>query len=296
MPNRSASPILPYCSNDVARSLAVSFLAIAVLVAPEVRAQAPASEPKADQAALADAIELKNGAYLRGLILEVDPASHLTIKLPTGEVRKIPVAEIVSAERSGRPLKFTESSAQPAPATAAGAAPVTPPVPTEPPKRELDRLLLAIPGPRVKLTLNANREAFLERRIGSGDSAYTAYHFVCQLPCTAELPAHDPVPYRIDGDSTEATEWFQLPRYNARVRGELVSNMWPIWPRAMLVGGVLFSLVGGGMIAGWALADGAPAVRDVGIGLAATGGVFFLTSGIMFLARPESSYEIERQP
>jgi hypothetical protein len=278
------------CSKDVARSLAVSFLAIAVLVAPEVRAQAPASEPKADQATLADAIELKNGAYLRGLILEVDPASHLTIKLPTGEVRKIPVAEIVSAERSGRPLKFTESAAQATPAPAAAAAAV------EPPKREIDRLLATVPGPRVKLTLNANREAFLERRIGSGESAYTAYHFVCQLPCTAELPALDPVPYRIDGDSTEATEWFQLPRYNARVRGELVSNMWPIWPRAMLVGGVLFSLVGGGMIAGWALADGAPAVRDVGIGLAATGGVFFLTSGIMFLARPESSYEIERQP
>jgi hypothetical protein len=301
MPNRfGIADFALRCSKDVARSLAVSFLAIAVVVAPEVRAQAPAPEPKADQAALADAIELKNGAYLRGLILEVDPASHLTLKLPTGEVRKIPVAEIVSAERSGRPLKFTESTAPStpaqAPAGATGTAPSTPTVPTEAPKRELDRLLLAVPGPRIKISVNANRDAYLERRIGSAESAYTAYHFVCQLPCTTELPALDPVPYRIDGDSTEATEWFQLPRYNARVRGELVSNMWPIWPRAMLVGGVLFSLVGGGMIAGWALADGAPAVRDVGIALAATGGVFFLTSGIMFLARPESSYQIERQP
>ena len=294
----------------MSRSLAVCLLAFAsCTIAPEVCAQAPASEPKSDPAALADAVELKNGAYLRGLILEVDPASSLTIKLPTGEVRKIPVGEIASAERSGRPLKFVE----PATPAAAPAAPAAPPTPTAtagvaaattaraapaaaPPQRELDRILAGIPGPRVRLKLDANRPSFLERRIGSELSDYVAYHFVCELPCTAELPANDPVPYRLDGDATEATEWFQLPRYNAKVRGELVSNMWPIWPRAMLVGGVLFSLVGGGMIAGWALTDGAPAVRDVGIGLAATGGVFFLASGIMFLARPESSFEIERQP
>jgi len=278
------------------------------LIAPEVCAQTPTPDPKSDPATLADAVELKNGAYLRGLILEVDPASSLTIKLPTGEVRKIPVGEIASAERSGRPLKFVEPATPPVPppaaagavAGAAATATVSPnaaaTTTAAPAAREIDRILTAIPGPRVKLTLDADRPSFLERRIGSELSDYVAYHFVCELPCTVELPANDPVPYRLDGDATEATEWFRLPRYNAKVRGELVSNMWPIWPRAMLVGGVLFSLVGGGMITGWALTDGAPAVRDVGIGLAATGGVFFLASGILFLARPESSFEIERQP
>jgi len=272
----------------VSRSLALSFFVLTALVAPEVRAQAPASEPKVDQAALADAIELKNGAYLRGLILEVDPASHLTIELPTGEVRKIPIADIESAERSGRPLKFIES----APA-ATKSAPKAAPAESEPSRRELDRLLAAIPGPRVKLSLDANRDAYFERRIGSGLSDYIAYHLVCQVPCSSEVPALDPVPYRIDGDRTEPTEWFQLPRYDARIKADLVSNMWPIWPRAMLVGGVIFSLVGGGMLAGWALADGSDAVRDVGIGLSAAGGVFFLTSGVLFLVRPHSTYVIE---
>jgi hypothetical protein len=287
----------------VPRSLLVSFL-LAALVAPEVRAQAPASAPKADQARLADAVELKNGAYLRGLILEVDPASHLTIELPTGEVRKIPVAEIAAAERSGKPLKFVESSAPPA---APAAAPVAAaPANTKPPERELDRILSAIRGPRIKLTLEANEEAFFERRIGSklaeqttGASGLTGtvgYHLVCQVPCTAELPALDSVVYRIDGDRTEPTDWFRLPRYNARIKADLVSNMWPIWPRAMLVGGTIFSLVGGGMLAGWALADGSDGVRNVGIGLAATGGVFFLASGVLFLTRPHSTYEIERMP
>jgi hypothetical protein len=273
----------------VSRSLACSFFVLAALVAPEVRAQAPASEPKVDQASLADAIELKNGAYLRGLILEVDPASHLTIELPTGEVRKIPIAEIESAERSGKPLKFIESATAAAP-TARPVAPAS-----EPSQRELDRILAAIPGPRVKLTLEANRDAYFERRIGSGLSDYVAYHLVCQVPCSNEVPALDPVPYRIDGDRTEPTEWFQLPRYNARIKADLVSNMWPIWPRAMLVGGVIFSLVGGGMLGGWALADGSDTVRDVGIGLAATGGVFFLASGVLFLVRPHSTYVIEPQ-
>ncbi|HEX6275831.1 MAG TPA: hypothetical protein VFZ53_22470 [Polyangiaceae bacterium] len=287
----------------MARSLAVSFLALAVLAAPEVRAQVPASDPKADQARLADAIELKNGAYLRGLILEVDPASHLTIELPTGEVRKIPVGEIASAERSGKPLKFTEPVA-PAPGAVAKATAPAPEAKAE--QRELDRILSAIRGPRVNLKLESNEEAFLERRIGSklaeqatGPSALTGtvgYHLVCQVPCDVELPAYDPVVYRIDGDRTEPTEWFRLPRYNARIKADLVSNMWPIWPRAMLVGGTIFSLVGGGMLAGWALADGSDGVRNVGIGLAATGGVFFLASGVLFLTRPHSTYEIERQP
>jgi hypothetical protein len=275
----------------VSRSLLFASLTIAaVLAAPLARAQAEAPTAQAD-GALTDAVEMKNGAYLRGLILEVDPSSHLTLKLPTGEIRKIPVSEIAAAERSGKPLKFVESQAAEAPKPK---APVSPEA--QPSQRELDRLLAQIPGPRVKLTLEANTDAFLERRIGSGTSNYVAYHFVCPVPCAVDLPANDPVPYRLDGERTEPTEWFQLPRYNARIKGDLVSNMWPIWPRAMLVGGVIFSLVGGGMLAGWALADGSDGVRNVGIGLAAAGGVFFLTSGVLFLARPHSSYEIERAP
>ncbi len=235
---------------------------------------------------------MKNGAYLRGLILEVDPSSYLTLKLPTGEVRKIPVSEIAAAERSGKPLKFVESQTAEASKPKAAA----PPAEAQPAQREVDRLLAQIPGPRVRLKLEANTDAFFERRIGGGDSNYVAYHFVCPVPCTVDLPANDPTPYRLGGERTEATDWFQLPRYNARIKGDLVGRMWPLWPRAMLVGGVIFSLVGGGMLAGWALADGSDGVRNVGIGLAATGGVFFLTSGVMFLLRPHSTYEIERVP
>ena len=278
------------------RPLAFSLVALAAaLIAPDIEAQNAATQgQQAEGGALADAVEMKNGAYLRGLILEVDPASHLTLKLPTGEIRQIPISEVAAAERSGKPLKLPESAA-PA-AVPSAPLPKAPPPTADPSQREIERLLATIPGPRVKLTLHANRDAFLERQIGGADSDYVAYHLVCKVPCQLELPALDPVPYRLDGRRTEATEWFQLPRYNARVEANLVSNMWPLWPKALLVGGFIFGLTGGGMLAGWALADGSDAVRDVGIGLAVTGGVFFVASGVMFLVRPESSFKVERQP
>src|SRR5688500_1919748 len=170
MPIMSASPVGPFSHRpcDVKRSLSFSLLTLAAaLVTPRTWAQNQASEPS-PQAILADAVELKNGAYLRGLILEVDPASHLTLKLPSGEVRRIPVAEIVSAERSGRSLKLPNAPATPsATPTAPSEAPPASetPAPKAKPGRELDRILAAIPGPRVTLTVTANRDAYLERLI-----------------------------------------------------------------------------------------------------------------------------------
>src|SRR6185503_19146483 len=261
MPIRSASPfdLFPRSARarrDVKRSLSVSLLALAAaLVTPHAWGQTQAPEPTSQAGALSDAVELKNGAYLRGLILEVDPTSHLTLKLPNGDVRRIPIGEVAAAERSGRPLKLPGAQAPaPAPPKEAPSAPGTK---AAPPTRELDRLLAAIPGPRVTMTVLAGRDAYLERQIGSGDNAdLVAYHLVCRAPCRMQLPALDPVRYRIDGRRTEATEWFHLPRYNAKLQADLVSDMWPLWPRALLVGSVIFGVIGGSMIGGYALADG----------------------------------------
>jgi hypothetical protein len=96
------------------------------------------------------------------------------------------VSEIVSAERSGRPLTFVKAEAPPV-----NASPKRHRSP--PPSSRSARSTAfspAIPGPRVKLTLSANYDAFLERRIGREhvQSNYVAYHFICQVPCTDELP------------------------------------------------------------------------------------------------------------
>jgi len=307
---RSASlldPLLREAQRDVKRSLSVSLLALAAaLVSPHASGQTRASEPsQAD--AVADAVELKSGAYLRGLILEVDPASHLTLKLPSGAVRQIPIAEVASAERSGKPLKLgaalepagaATAVLPPAPPSSARAATepasaASPPSTPPPHTREIDRLLAAIPGPRVKLSIEASESAFLQREIGTSSGTLVAYHLVCQIPCKLELPALDPIRYRIDGNRTEATEWFKLPQSDARIRAELASDTWTLWPPGLLVAGSVLALVGGGMIAGYALADGSEGVRNVGIGLAAGGGVLLGTSGVLYLVRPTSTLSIE---
>ncbi|HEV8547817.1 MAG TPA: hypothetical protein VGQ57_02295, partial [Polyangiaceae bacterium] len=83
----------------------------------EARSQT-ASTPS--EAAVADSVELKNGGYLRGLIVEVEPASHVSLRMPDGQLRRIPVAEIEAAERNGKPLVLAP------PAPGATPSPVTP--------------------------------------------------------------------------------------------------------------------------------------------------------------------------
>jgi len=273
-------------------------------------------QPTATDAAVADAIELKNGGYLRGLIIEVDPQSHVSVRLPDGQVRRIPIADIESAERGGKALSIHPPSgttappepASPPPGTAppASAAPVAAapvaaaPVAGAPPTRhgegELDRILDAIPGPRVWIEAHSNRSAFLERRIGDADEDLVAYHLVCKLPCRADLPAGDPAPYRIANLRLAPTEWFQLPQYNARVRANLASDMWPVWTRSMLVGGFVFGIVGGSFIGINELSGKKTWARDTGLVVAGVGGAFFLTSGLFWLLSPHSSYELERLP
>jgi hypothetical protein len=273
--------------------------------------QAP---PAAGESALTDAVELKNGGYLRGLILEVDPTSHLSLRLPDGQVRRIAIADVASAERGGRPLNLA-AGATPAPATAtpiapspAAPPPVATPAPTAPaparaqpgsPPRveaELEKIISAIPGPRVRLEAHANRSSFLERRIGDADDDIIAYHLVCKLPCRVDLPAGDVVPYRIANLRLQPTDWFQLPKHNARIEADLASDMWPVWTKSMLVGGIVFGLVGGSMLGINELSGKKPWARDTGLVLSGVSGAFFLTSGLFWLFSPETSYTVERTP
>ena len=257
-----------------------------------VSAQTP---PVVADTAIADAVTLKNGSYLRGLIIEVDPASHVSLRLPDGQVRRIEIAEIQSVERGGKPLGLGEAPA------ALGAAAVAPPVATAPvpataaeQTSDLDRVLAKIPGPRIRLETEANRAAFLQRRIGDADEDVVAYHLVCKVPCSVELPAADPVPYRIGYGRFQPTDWFALPKYSAHVKAELVSDIYPVWMRSMLVGGFTFGVVGGAMY-GINQATGKKEwARETGFVLLGLSGACFLTSGLFWLFSPHSSYTIER--
>jgi len=273
------------------------------------KAQSQAVREAALDLSLADAVELKNGGYLRGFIVEFEPASHLSLRMPDGRVQRFPIVEIKSAERAGRPLELTSAAITPIPSSAASApngsamagASSTPPaaVSTLDTKRgetELDRLLAAVPGPRIQLDASADQMAYLQRVIGDVEGDVVAYHLVCKLPCRVKLPAGDSLQYRIANSRLEPTDWFKLPNYSARARAHLVSDMWPLWPRAMLVGGVTFGIAGGTFLGINALGVDKTWVKNTGLALAGVSGAFFIASGLLWLLRPESSLSIERAP
>jgi hypothetical protein len=269
------------------------------------------TQPAVSDTAIADAVELKDGTYLRGLIIEVEPANHVSLRLPDGQVRRIAIENVKSAERGGKSLELglaptAMPSAAPlvggaaaASAGPAGPAPVVAPAPAvggPEASTDLGRVLATIPGPRIRLQTQANRPAFLERRIGDADEDVVAYHLVCKVPCSVELPAADPVPYRIGYSRLQPTNWFALPKYSARVKADLASDMYRVWTRSMLVGGFVFGTVGGTMYGINEASGKKPWARDTGLVLLGLSGACFLTSGLFWLFSPHTTYVIERTP
>jgi hypothetical protein len=266
-------------------------------------AQTPPSE-SVTETSLADAVVLKDGSFLRGLIVELEPASHVSLRLPSGEVRRIPMTEVASVERGGKPVTLGGAPAPTAttPGAATAAAPVVAaPAPANPStaaaapdQTELDRILAAIPGPRIRLEARANGPAFLQRRIGDDQEGVVAYHLVCKLPCGVDLPAADTTPYRIGMARLQPTDWFALPKYDAHVKADLVSAMYPVWMRSMLVGGFVFGVTGGAFYGINELSGKKEWARDTGFVLMGLGGACFVASGLFWLFSPQTSYVIEK--
>jgi hypothetical protein len=247
-----------------------------------------------------DAVELSSGAYFRGLVLEVEPGDHLVIRLPSGEERRLPWGLLKSATRGGNAIPIAAASAPPAsaPPSAEALAPVpASAAPTDdgvfPGSRPL---LAAIPGPRVRLNIDANMDGQLQRLIGGvPKDEMVGYNMICTLPCVVNLPAQDPQLYRIGNPMAESTEWFALPPQNARVRADMVQRTWALWAPAFLVGASGTALAGGiTWLAQGAETDRAPsgAVTTLGIISAAC----LITAGIFALAAPETTLTIEPQP
>lgn len=284
-----------------------------MLATPAVRAEPPhEAPPTVGEAAVADTVELTDGSFLRGLIVELEPSSHLSLRLPDGQIRRIAMADVVSATRNGKPVALGSAPPKPTAAAEAEAPPESPATTAASPARpaaaqpeapaaassghtegDLASILAAIPGPRVKLAVTANRSSFLERRIGGASEDAVAYHLVCAVPCQVELPARDAVPYRIGNPRFEPTAWFRVPPYDAKVHAELTSSMWPVWTRSMLVGGFVFGIAGGSMLGINELSGKKSWARDTGLVLAGVGGAFFLTSGLFWLLSPHSTYAVQ---
>jgi hypothetical protein len=121
-----------------------------------------------------DSVYLKEGGLLRGAIVENLPHDHVTIALPTGEVRRVPWNVVERVETNGH-------GAQSAPAPAA-------------PKE----------GPLVKVHISGDDTVLLDRR-PAGQEAWVP---ACSAPCDEDLPLGDD--YRISGPGLRSSSQFRL--------------------------------------------------------------------------------------
>jgi hypothetical protein len=166
------------------------FTAVAALVAmsaaaygqdePDAPAAAPASPPppvlRVAPGYVPDAVHLKNGGLLRGVVIESAPGDHVKIALPNGETRQIAWGDVDHVTIGG-----------------AGGAPMLPPAP--PPAKV---------GPTARVHIAADPSVLLDRRPAGSDTWVPA----CSAPCEEELPLGDE--YRLSGPGLRSTDVFTL--------------------------------------------------------------------------------------
>lgn len=256
-----------------------------------------------------DAVDLADGSFLRGTLLAIEAGSHVTLRLPSGEERRLPWAMVRGITRDGQPVPIngatvpTPVSSAPAPVSMTAAPVSTTPAPVSAEPLQLGEeqifpgsraVLAGVPGPRVRLDVDANTTSMLQRRIGGQpkDNVVGANN-ICNIPCNVMLPANDTQPYRIADPLVEPTEWFLLPKHDARIRADLVQRTWGMWPIAFLVGSAGTALAGG---ITWVAQEAGEDDMTPGTGprvLGILSGSFLLAAGLFWLAAPETSMTVE---
>lgn len=148
----------------------------------------------------------------------------------------------------------------------------------------------------MTLEASADAPAELQRRIGPEQGGSTvAYHVVCPLPCHYLLPVGDPQPYRVGALRLQPTSWFSVPTGDAALRAQMARAQWEIWPRAMLVGAVLFGVAGASFFSAHEWDGPQPWARTTGLVLGGIGGAFLVSSAALWLFSPSTKYSIARK-
>jgi hypothetical protein len=230
----------------------------------------PSSVALADPAIPQDSVTLKNGAIYSGEIVEKVPGDHETLKLATGEVKRIEWADIVP-------------SAPPAPPP----PPVAAPTPAAPPAKQV----------RVRLdadNVNTQLEAYGgEALVADGNGRVYEEEEgipVCTAPCDKSLAGGR---YRVNGPGIVPSGWFDLP-LNA---DSVVLHAKTSSQAAMITGLIMTAAsvgvgVGGGVpfyVIGNDSQSPNQAFKDVGIGFFVLGAMMVVVGLPLWLINSSSS-------
>ncbi len=142
---------------------------LSVIFSSMVAFSAPADAQESTSAP--DVVLLESGGILRGTISEYDPASHVTIVLPTGDVRRIEVAET----RYVGPAADAPRATSPAPTSDATPTPAT-------------------PAPAAEAEAPAEGRARVELEASPASATFFRYvdgqaEMLCQGHCELEVPS-----------------------------------------------------------------------------------------------------------
>lgn len=198
-----------------------------------------------------DVVELTNGGMLRGTIIENLPGDHVTIQLPTGEARRFPSAEVLSAG--------------PAPIPSAPYAPTAPMGPTilaqpgvsygpQPAARPTVHVHVEATSPDLTLQMiTGSATAFVGTRYGVSTIAVDQFAPLCTAPCDIDLEARayrlgvsqgqaqahraDHNLFTIDHDTSLELEYES--REGARIAGWIVFIGGVIAGTGIMLGGIL---------------------------------------------------------
>lgn len=167
----------------------------AVFVSSSLALPARAEAPALASPAIPDVVVLHNGGMLRGTIVELVPDQAVSIMLPTGETRMIPMMDVAFAG---------PSNAAPWNRPSAEAAPQAPAFPQEKEAEgekvepfitvHAERARLKLVGKKPNLTVHVKSGTAALSVQGKATSLQSdAYTSICTAPCEATLPvgAHE---------------------------------------------------------------------------------------------------------
>lgn len=224
---------------------------------------------------------LKNGGFVRGELIDLAPGDHITIKLITGEVRKISWAEVDRTSAGGSaPTSANSGSTQPT-ASTSSAPSVLPSVTTAPQSSAQVAPAASSGGPPEHAWVAVyGRKKPVVLQGKKLDSA-GEWANLCDSPCNTKLRVAEQE-FRVTGNGVTPSNSFRIEPGEGVTRLEVFpgnpTNRW--WGKTLFISGLSAAFVGFATYGAIHVTryEERDAVGYVGLGVAIAGGAALLAS------------------